>query len=129
MIRGTTAQFKFKLPYSYNELESIVIRFWQKGNPSESLPIIKSKINCEEPRPNEIIVSLRPSETAMFSDRYKAQVQLRATPHFGAPFGSKEYLVTVYPMPDDIIIDDPTVDPIPPSEDEWIILDGDQILG
>jgi hypothetical protein len=128
MIRGTTAQFKFKLPYSYNEIESIVIRFWQNGNPSTSLPIIKSKINCSEVIKKEIVVSLRPSETAMFSDKYKAQMQLRLTPYFGAPIGSKEMLVTVYPMPDDIIIDDPSDDPIIPVEGEWIILDGDTIV-
>ena len=42
-------------------------------------------------------------------------------------FGSKEQLITVYPMPDDIIIDDPTF-PDNPVEDEWIILDGDVIV-
>lgn len=129
MIRGTTTQFKIKLPYSYYEIKSIVIRFWQNGNPSESLPIIKSKINCEEIGPNAIAVSLRPSETALFSDKYKARMQFLATPYVGSPIGNKEHLVTVYPMPDDLIIYDPDVDPIPPLEDEWIILDGDQILG
>lgn len=128
MIRGTTAQFKFKLPYSYGDIQSILIRFWQNGNPSEELPIIKNKTNCSEPVAKEIVVSLRPSETAMFSDRYKASVQLRATPYIGAPFGSKERLVPVYPMPDDIIVDDPAVDPIPPATEEWIILDGEEIV-
>ena len=32
-------------------------------------------------------------------------------------------------MPDDIIIDDPTVNPETPTEDGWIILDGDIIVG
>lgn len=127
MIRGTTAQFKFKLPYSFDELANITIKFWQPGNPSNSLPLFKYKNNCEERTQNEIYVSLRPSETAMFSDKYKAKVQLRATPSAGSPFGSKEYLVTVYPMPDDIIIDDPTIEPEPPV-DGWVILDGDTII-
>ena len=127
MIRGTTAQFKFKLPYSYDELSSITIRFWQPGNSNDSLPILKYKSNCEERVANEIYVSLRPSETALFSDKYKAKMQLRAQPYIGAPFGSKEVLVTVYPMPDDIIIDDPTIDPDIPTEDGWIILDGQEI--
>lgn len=128
MIRGTTAQFKFKLPYSYDELTDITIRFWQQGNMSDSLPIFKHKSNCEERVENEIYVSLRPSETALFSDKYKAKVQLRAQPNIGAPFGSKEYLITVYPMPDDIIIDDPTIDPDAPTEEGWIILDGDTVV-
>ena len=127
MIRGTTAQFKFKLPYSYDELENITIRFWQPGNYNQSLPILKYKTNCSETVAKEICVSLRPSETALFSDKYKAKMQLRAQPHFGSQFGSKEILVTVYPMPDDIIIDDPTIGPDTPVDDEWIILDGQEI--
>ena len=127
MIRGTTAQFKFKLPYSYDELINITIRFWQPGNPSESLPRFKNKEDCVEREKGEIYVSLRPSETALFSDKYKAKLQLRAQPNIGAPFGSKEQLVTVYPMPDDIIIDDPTI-PETPTEEGWIVLDGDSII-
>lgn len=127
MIRGTTAQFKFKLPYSYNELDNITIKFWQPGNYSKSLPLFKYKHNCSESVANEICVSLRPSETALFSDRYKAKMQLRAQPYLGGPFGSKEVLIAVYPMPDDIIIDDPSIDPETPVEDEWIILDGQEI--
>lgn len=128
MIRGTTAQFKFKLPYSYDELEKITIRFWQQGNPSDLLPIIKYKTNCSETSKNEIGVSLLPSETARFSDRYKAKVQLAATPYMGGSFGSKEHLLTVYPMPDDIITDDTIVDPSTPTENGWIILDGEDIV-
>lgn len=127
MIRGTTAQFKFKLPYSKDSLEWVTIKFWQPGNPNLS-PIYKYKINCEERVEKEIYVSLRPSETALFSDKYKAKLQLRAQPVIGASFGSKEQLITVYPMPDDIIIDDPTIDPDVPTEDGWIILDGDTII-
>jgi hypothetical protein len=128
MIRGTTAQFKFKLPYALNELNSITIKFWQPGNPSDSLPIYKYKQNCEERVEKEVYVSLRPSDTALFSDKYKAKLQLRAQPAIGAPFGSKEQLITVYPMPDDIIIDDPTIDPDTPTEEGWIILDGHTIV-
>jgi hypothetical protein len=128
MIRGTAAQFKFKLPYSYDELDSITIKFWQPGNTSDLLPLFKYKSNCKERAKNEIYVSLRPSETALFSDKYKAKFQLRAQPYIGAPFGSKEQLTTVYPMPDDIIIDDPTIDPDIPTDDVWIILDGDSIV-
>lgn len=128
MIRGTTAQFKFKLPYSYDELTNITIKFWQPNNPNESLPIYKYKVNCESPIEKEMYVSLRPSETALFSDRYKAKLQLRAQPVSGAPFGCKEQLITVYPMPDDMMDDDPTIDPIPPTEEGWIIFDGETIV-
>lgn len=127
MIRGTMAQFKFKLPYSYNELSNIKIKFWQPGNPSESLPIFKYKQNCVEVRRNEIYVSLRPSETALFSDKYKAKVQLLAQPYVGTPFGSQERLIPVYP--NDITMDDPIDDPNLPSDDKWIILDGSAITG
>ena len=128
MIRGTVAQYKFKLPYSYDELASITIKFWQPGNLDVSLPIFKYKSNCEEVK-SEIYVSLRPSETALFSDKYKAKMQLRAQPIIGLPFGTKEQVLTVYPMPDDIIVDDPEIPDAPIIEDDWIILDGDTIVG
>ena len=92
------------------------------------MPIFKYKTNCEERVEKEIYVSLRPSETALFSDKYKAKLQLRAQPLIGAPFGSKEQLITVYPMPDDIIIDDPTIDPDTPIEEDWFIFDGGTIV-
>lgn len=125
MIRGTTAQYKFKLPYSYNEIQAIKIKFWQPGNPSELLPLFKYKHNCIEVQSNEICVSLRPSETALFSDKYKAKVQLLAQTYAGAPFGSKEQLISVYP--NDIIMDDPD-EPIIPSDGQWILLDGGKII-
>lgn len=127
MIRGTTAQFKFKLPYSKSELDWITIQFWQPGNPSDELPITKIKTNCSESNHNEICVSLSAKETAKFLDKYKARVQLRAQPYFGAPFGSKQHLITVYPMPDNIIDKDETSD-LPASDDHgYVIFDGDPI--
>ena len=128
MIRGTTAQFKFKLPYAYDDLSSLTIKFWQPGNQNDALPILKYKQHCAALSENEIYVSLRPSETAAFSDRHRAKVQLIAKPNSGAPFGSKEHLITVYPMPDDIITDDVPVGPDYPTDQEWIILDGNTII-
>lgn len=128
MIRGTVAQFKFKLPYSKDELEWITIKFWQPGNPSNQLPLTKIKSNCSESNVNEICVSLSAKETAIFSDRYKAKTQLRAQPYAGVPFGSKEQLITVYPMLDDIIDDDDVNDSPAPTENGWIILDGGTIV-
>jgi hypothetical protein len=131
MIRGTTAQFKFKLPYSKEALDWVTIKFWQPGNPSTQLPITKTKTNCSSTdNSNEICVSLSATETSLFSDKYKAKVQLRAQPAFGAPFGSRQQLFTVYPMHDEIIEEDPTTDPeTPPAEDGWIILDGESVVG
>lgn len=125
MIRGTTAQYKFKLPYSYSQLTDITIKFWQDGNTDALLPIIKSKTDCTERVSKELYVSLRPYETASFSDKYKAKMQLRATASDGSQFGCKEQLITVYPMPDDIIVDYP--EDIP-SHERFIVLDGGEIV-
>ena len=125
MIRGTTAQFKFKLPCPKSELTSITIKFWQSNNPHNRLPIMKSLNNCggSDELP-ELSVSLSAEETARFSDKYKAKIQLRGA-YNGHIFGSKTILRTVYPMPDDIIGNDPT---FPAEDDEWIILDGQEIV-
>lgn len=128
MIRGTTAQFKFKLPYSKSELEWITIKFWQPGNPSDDLPIKKIKSNCDESGRDEICVSLSATETSYFSDKYKAKVQLRAQPYFGTPFGSKQQLITVYPMSDDIIDADNPTSPPDPEDHGYVVLDGDLVV-
>lgn len=134
MIRGTTAQFKFKLPYSFNELEWITITFWQPGNPNLS-SIIKRKSQCSSViGTNEICTALTCEETAQFSDKLKAKVQLRAQPIedlHEAPFGSKEQLITVYPMLDDLIEDKentPIEPPIPPASNEPVHFDGGAII-
>lgn len=128
MIRGTTAQFRFKLPYTKDELTWIRIKFWQPNNQHELLPITRTKDYCTTTNdPNEICVSLTAEETSRFSDKYKAKVQLRAQPIGGTVFGSHEHLITVYPMLDEIIEEDPTITPPTPTEDGWIILDGDTV--
>lgn len=132
MIRGTTAQFKFKLPYSYNELEWIVITFWQPNNPSLS-PIIKNKQECSPVgMTNEICTSLSCEDTAKFSDKYKAKVQLRAQPIEilqQAPFGSRQHLITVYPMLDEIIDKETPIEPaVPPATYDWVVFDGEPIV-
>lgn len=128
MIRGTTAQFKFKLPYSYEELTNITIMFWQPGNPNYLLPILKYKSHCEKLTDNEICVSLRPSETALFSDKYKAKMQLAGRPKLGNTFGTKEKILVVDPMPDDMIMDDPTISPDQTTAGSWMIFDGGEII-
>jgi hypothetical protein len=127
MIRGTTAQFKFKLPYPKDELEWITIMFWQPNNPNLQ-PIYKNKTCCSSTdNPNEICVSLSADETALFSDKYKAKVQLRARLLLGEPFGCRERMITVYPMNDSILGNsDPTI-AITPTEQGWFILDSGDI--
>ena len=131
MIRGTTAQFKFKLPYIKGELSQAIIKFWQPNNPSGLLPITRTLNDCGGPNnAQELYVSLRPDETAMFSEKYKAKVQLRAThATSGTIFGSRPQLITVYPMNDEIIGEDPEAPDIPvENEDGWVIFDGGAIV-
>lgn len=127
MIRGTTAQFKFKLPYHQaDQLDWITIKFWQKENTTS---VIKTKSECSTTdNPNEICVSLSPDQTAKFSEKYKGRVQLMAQPKDGAQFGSRQQLFTVYP--NELISNDPTPEPdVPPTEGGWIILDGEAVIG
>ena len=125
MIRGTTAQFKFKLPYPKSELTWATIKFWQPGNMNQGLPITKQLVHCDSPDDStELCISLIADETIRFSEKRKAKVQLRAQhTTSGTVFGSRPQLFTVYPMHDEIIEEDPTL----PAENEegWIVLDGE----
>ncbi len=124
MIRGTTAQFKFKLPYPVEELKWATIRFWQPGNMNPSLPITRILKDCSAPAdPTELYVSLDADDTMKFSEKHKAKVQLRARHESGTVFGSRTKLVTVYPMYEE--------DPNLPAENEegWVILDGETVVG
>lgn len=128
MIRGTIAQFKFKLPYAKNELEWATIQFWQPNNPNALLPITKKLHHCDTSvNPMELCVSLTAEETMRFSEKYKAKVQLRAQHEpSGTVFGSRQQLITVYPMNDDILDEDV---PMPsPNEDGFVVLDGGAIV-
>lgn len=128
MIRGTTAQFKFKLPYPKGELDWATIKFWQPSNPNQFDPITKKLIHCDGPdNAPELCVSLTADETIKFSAKYKGNVQLRAQhAASGTVFGCRPTLFTVYPMNDEILEEDPTLPA--PNEDGWIILDGKPIF-
>ena len=129
VIRGTTAQFRFKLPYAKRELAWATMKFWQPGNdgtPLTPLPITKRLEHCSAPEGSyELCVNLTAEETLRFTDRLKARVQLRAQTLDGATFGSRETLISVYPMNDDIVTDNPTL-PEPDSAG-LIIFDGKSI--
>ena len=128
MIQGTTALFKFKLPYTKEELMWVTIEFWQPGNGNSLLPVTKRLDHCNTSNnPKELCVSLTSEETNRFLEKYKARVQLRGQCVDGTIFGSREQLITVYPMRDGIIEGDPT---LPSANDEGlIILDGKAIMG
>ena len=131
MIRGTNAQFIFKLPYDFNQLSAAKIVFWQPDNngptTSRPLPIIKILPQCSQStNPNELCVTLNQEETLRFRDDRKAYAQLRATTKDGIPIASKQRTLTVEPAYDDSIFDDnmlPT-----PEYDGYIYLDGQTIL-
>lgn len=129
MIRGTTACFKFKLPYAAELVSSVKIVFWQDNNngPSESrpLPITKIKTQCFwETGAKEISVNLSPEETLRFSDQRKGYVQLTGTVN-GTKFASHQEMFTVYPVRDEDVSDG---DILPtPGNDGVIILDGGHI--
>lgn len=127
MIRGTTAQFKFQLPYKVDDITMATIRFWQPGN-NNFTPIIRTKSNCEASAddPMELCVSLNPSDTQQFSTKYKGRVQLIAQCG-GTVFGSRPKLFTVYPMDDEMIGDFPELPAT--TQDNWVIFDGGTVSG
>ena len=133
MIRGTTQPFKITLPCKNTELEYITIFFSQPNNPNTYLPRIKELKDCgvrndndELDGSNDIYVSLSAWETAQFSDKYKAKMQLRAKPMNGVEFAMPEYLITVYPMSDDLINQNPLTPP--ETSDGWVVFDGGSII-
>lgn len=131
MIRGTTAQFRFKLPYTKGELVWATIKFWQPGNTGtveSPLPITKRLNHClGSDDLCELYVNLTAEETMRFSDKFKAKTQLRAQRvEDGVVFASPEQDITVYPINDDLIADDPILPA--PDEEGWIILDGEKII-
>lgn len=124
MIRGTTAQFKFKLPYAGAELNFVKIKFWQSSN-EKCLPITKDLIDCAiADDSKELCVSLTAEETFRFSDKYKARVQLRGLAMDGTVFASRQQLITVYPLVDDLSGDIT----VPANDEGWVILDGETII-
>lgn len=129
MIRGADAQFKFNIPCTCDELDYVTISFWQKENngPSKDrpLPIIKVLPQCFKDSDNRLSVVLDREETLRFSDKRKANVQLRATMKNGVTFASKPQIITVYPIHDESLLDDLV---IPSPKHDYVFLDGQNIL-
>lgn len=110
MVRGTTVYFKFILPCKYSELASARIVFWQDHyfGPAQNrrLPIIKSLAHClDTENSNELAVVLMPEETARFTEKRKAYVQLSGTTVEGSRFSHKKIIFEVDPAYDDSIFD------------------------
>ena len=144
MIRGTTAQFKFKLPYSKGDILLVEAKFWQSGNKGlnrgYSLPITKSyqrtlsdngEVVTQYPwnwlDDYTMVVRLGQQETLTFSDKYKARVQLRVRTEDGLVFASEQQIVNVYPVNWDEPLGDDIILPTP--QDEFVVLNGDIIVG
>lgn len=131
MIRGTNAQFIFRLPYNFDQLESARITFWQPENDGPAanrpLPIIKILQQCSQSsKANELCVILNQEETLRFKDDRKAYVQLRASTLDGIPIASKQRMITVEPSYGDSILDG-AIEPTP-EFDGYIYLDGKSIV-
>ena len=132
MIRGTTAQFKFKLPYNVSDVATVKITFWQENysgpDLTRPLPIVKVLSQCSGSNaPNELLVLLNKEETLRFLDDRKAYVQLQGKTRDGFAFGSKQTPITVYPVYDDSILDDNILPTPTPDDGDLVILDGGTI--
>lgn len=142
MIRGTTAGFKFTLPYPLGKLARVTVTFWQNGYEGTEyypLPIVKDFTDFSDSDDStQLTVTLTASETKRFTDKLKARVQLVARTRAivddesgeeiepSVRFASRTSLITVYPINDDIVDDNPE-DTAPTDDDGWIILDGQKI--
>ncbi len=131
MIRGTSQEFRYKLPCNFSELDVVKVKFWQENynGPARHrpLPIIKVKAQCSPGNQSNVLsITLNQEETLRFSEKRKAKVQLRALTTAGVPIASRERLIPVYPVCDDSILDNDVM-PTPTYED-FVLLDGQNII-
>ena len=132
MIRGTTANFKLKLPYEISIIQTATVTFWQENNYGTieaPLPIVKTLESCNTTdNPYELSITLNPHETARFSAYRKGYMQIVATTIEGVTFGDTPHMFTVYPnkniTPD--LPDDPGDIP---TDENVVVLDGGDIVG
>lgn len=130
MIRGTSQEFRCKLPCAYEELETVKVVFWQENYNGpvgyRPLPIVKVLAQCAKVGANVLSITLNQEETLRFTEKRKAKAQLRALTKSGVPIATKERLIKVYPVYDDSILGG-DIAPTPTYED-LIILDGQPII-
>ena len=106
MIRGACEQFKFKIPYTYDQIAKIRITFKQTDTKGNTVEIIKTEADCTAPDSKSMTVytKLTQEETLQFSSDSKAYVQWRALTTDGFPFSSRIKQLTVYPTLDETIL-------------------------
>lgn len=116
MIRGACQQFRFKMPYNFEELKAIRITFWQENDngdedsvkiTKEVLPSPDTESGYDWVQYNEKLlwISLDQTETLQFSVDKKAYVQLRASTQDGFVFASHVQAISVYPTKDETIFE------------------------
>ena len=133
MIRGTTAQFKFTMPYNFSDVAIANITFWQNEyygpDKTRPLPIIKILEQCSQGSSSkELVVTLNKEETLRFTDERRAYVQMLAETIDGMAFGSNTTMITVYPVHNDNILDDDILPTPGPGDNGIVILDGSTIV-
>ena len=130
MVRGTTAQFKFNLPYQLKDIEGAEITFWQKGDSfsdAHSVIMTKDLRYCSgNPADKVIYVTLTQNDTLSFSEKKHGYVQFRGIAADGSVFASKQESFIVYPLVNGGIIEGGT----PPPDDDgdgWEIINGGSV--
>lgn len=99
MIRGTTAQFKFNLPYELRQINYVEVFFWQPGDSFSNTPSVEipKTISGYSSDKKILYVSLHQEETKLFSEKKLGYVQLRGVAADGTVFASKQESFIVYP--------------------------------
>ena len=99
LIRGACEQFKFKIPYTFDQLVKIEITFKQKKHDGSILVFTKNIKDCAVMHAKSKIVytKLTQEETLRFISEAKATVQWRAVTKSGFAFSSPIKKLTVYP--------------------------------
>ena len=128
MIRGTSQEFRFKLPYAYNTVNELCAIFGQDNyqGPTQyrPLPIVKIKDQGRRVDAYHWSVTLNSEETLRFSNKRKAKVRLIGKTKSGASFATKESLINVYG--DNSILDGDIL--LTPTDQGLVILDGQPII-
>lgn len=139
MIRGTTAPFKFKIPYAWSDICAIEATFTQKKDDGSQLSIIKrydtrweANVNPggftpDDNDPYVIYVILDPEETMRFSDKRKGLAQIKVYCPGKGTVGNPPERFPVYPVINDSFLED-VGEPLP-NQDNVLILDAGKISG
>ena len=140
MIRGTTAPFKFNVPYAWSEICAIEATFTQNKDDGTRLSIVKEYdtrwsenantggFTPDGNNPYVIYVALDPAETLLFSEKRKAEVQIKVYCPGKGVIANKPTKFSVYPINNDSMFDGDPGEPAPGRDDIWI-LDAGEISG